>query len=297
MKSLRVPMPIQILAMIVSLSLGGALVLFGQLTPSEESDWPWKVVTEADVFLNGAPAGSLSDLTVLEESFGALVKQGRRSGKWEDYETPQVLVVADPDISIGLMATIADVIETGSGEPILVSKRSLEKVSKGSKPNPRAIVVTTDNSDSEMIERSAYLKDTELYLSGHRVAFLSSYMYGDMPFARTYESSIEIGSDGSYYVNERTAQLEARESTNVEQRLMLSDDNRVAPVAPLRQRAVPRAELQAALAKLVSIAEKEGEKILIIASDKARYGSLLQVLDGLDSEERVVVLVRVVEIR
>ena len=84
MKSVRVPVPIQILAMIVALSLGGALVLFGQLTPSEESDWPWKVVTEADVFLNGAPAGSLSDLTPLGQKFGDLIKQGRRSGKFEE---------------------------------------------------------------------------------------------------------------------------------------------------------------------------------------------------------------------
>lgn len=285
-------MPVQVFAMLAALSLGGALVLFGQLTPSEESDWPWRIVTEADVSLNGAPAGSLSDPAPLEEKLSALIKQGRRSGKIEEYDTPKVLIVAEPNVSIAGILSIVNSVRKVDGEPIFVGKSSLEKLSKSAKRNPSAIVVATENADPGMVERSAFLSESEINSYGHRAAFLVGAFADEMQFARTYESSIEIGSDGSYYVNERTAGLELRDSSNVETRLSMTDSNRLPPVAPLKQRRVPSGELSSAVSGLVKKAEEESQKIFIIASEKARYESLLKVLEEISPEADVIVMLR-----
>ncbi|MBK7705687.1 MAG: hypothetical protein IPJ30_07860 [Acidobacteria bacterium] len=294
MRVLRIPMPFQILLMLSVLTFGGAYLLLGQQAPSEESDWPWKVVTESKVFLNGAPVGKLSNLLPLTKKIGAVVGQGRRIGKFDQYEYPQVLIVADPDTSIARIAQLADSIVEATGEPILVKRSSLDNPSTGPKPNPLALVVTTENIDANKAKRLGNLPDSELGSVGHRVNIFRKNSPEELRLARTYESSIEIGSDGKYFLNEPTAKLEVRSSTNVGSRL-LTNTVQMPPVAPLKQRILPRAELPSAIAKLVSTANSESQEIFIIASEKARYDSLLQILEGIDTEARIVVMVRLIE--
>lgn len=298
----RIPKPFRMLAALLAVTFGAAFLLLGQQAPSEESDWPWKAVTESKVFINGAPAGKLSDPAPLTKRLGVLFDQGRRAGRIDRYDNPPVLIVADPDTAIGRISELTSAVEEGTGAPVLVGRPALDKSPGGSKPNPRVFVVTTENVDTDKARRLANLTDTELESVGYYAAMLSQDDPEAVRVARTYESSIEIGSDGSYYVNERTAQLPSRPTTNVESRVMnpilaSANTNRMPPSSPLRQRTLPRADLASAVAELVRNAKTESQKVLIIASEKARYEALLKILEIIDPETRVIVLVRRVQSR
>ncbi len=301
MKGLRVPMPVQILLMVAALTFGGAYLLLGQQAPSEESDWPWKVVTESKVFLNGAPVGKLGNLSPLSNKLGVQLEKNRRAAKTGNF-VDQVMIVADPDTSIGRIGELNESIVEGTGEPILVRKSSLDKPTTNPKPSPFALIVATENVDMEKARRLASLPESELESVGHRVSFITGTNPGFLRFARTYESSIEIGSDGKYYLNEPTARLEGRSSSNVGSRILnpiprASNSNLMPSVAPLKQKALTRAEFSSAVAKLVSTANSESQEIFIIASDKARYDSLLQILEGIPTDARIIVLIRQIESR
>lgn len=298
----RIPMTFRMMAMLLAVTFGAAFLLLGQQAPSEDSDWPWKAVTESKVFLNGAPAGKLSDLAPLAKRLGVVLDQGRRAGRIDRYDSPPVLIVADPNTTIGRISELTTSIEEGTGVPVLIGKSALDKSPSGSKPNPRLFVVTTENVDADKARRLANLSDTELESIGPSVSVISERSPDAIRNARTYESSIEIGSDGSYYVNERTGQIETRASTNVESRILnpilaASNTNRMMPAAPLKQRLLGRGELPAAVAKLVSAANAESQKVLLIASDKARYDSLLKILESIGPETGIVLLVRRIESR
>lgn len=302
MKSLQLPTSAKILLMISALTLGGAYLLLGQQAPSEESDWPWKVVTESKVFLNGAPVAKLSNLSPLTKKLGVQFDQARRAGKLDSYTEPPVMIVADIDTSIGKVADLSWSVIEGTGEPILVTKTMLESPSTGSKANPNAFIVTTENVDIEKAKRLTMLSDSEMSEIGNRISIVSEDNPDALRFARTYESSIEIGSDGRYFLNERTGKTANRASSNVEGRMSnpafwAFNSNQALPAAPLKQTAVPRAELASAVAKLVNTAKTESQKILIIASEKARYESLLQVLSGIEKDASVILLVRKVQSR
>lgn len=299
MKTLRIPMPVQIILMVAGLTFGGVYLLLGQQAPSEESDWPWKVVTESKVFLNGAPVGKLGNLSPLSNKLGLQLEKNRRAAKAGNF-VDQVMIVADPDTSIARIVELNESIVDGTGEPILVRKSSLDKPAAFPKPSPFVLVVTTENVDMEKAKRLASLPDSELESVGHRVSFFTEKNPGLLRFARTYESSIEIGSDGKYYLNERTAKVEGRSSSNVGSRILnpipgASNSNLMPSVAPLKQRALSRAELSSAVADLVSTANSESQEIFIIASEKARYDSLLQILEGIPTDARIVVMIRQIE--
>ena len=158
----RIPKAFRMLAIFLPVTLGTAFLLLGQQAPSEESDWPWKVVTEGQVFLNGAPAGKLSDPAPLAKRLGVLTAQGRRSGKIDQYDSPPVLIAADPDISIERISDLTLSVIEGTGEPIIVVPSALEKASGGGKPNPRAFVVSTENVDAAKAKRLTNLTDAEI---------------------------------------------------------------------------------------------------------------------------------------
>ncbi len=298
---IRIPMPLQILMMVAILTVGGVYLLLGQQAPSEESDWPWKVVTESKVFLNGAPAGKLSDPSPMTKKLGLLLDQGRRTGKFDQYDSAPVLLVADPDTAVDRIERLTFAIIEGSGDAILVKGSSLDKSWNSPKPNPRAMIVATGNVDANKAKRLANLPDSEFGSVGNRVYFLDEKNPDTLRFARTYESSIEIGSDGKFYFNEQTGRREGL-TANLASRVanpMWEESNsnqpprgnvKLPPVAPLKQQALPRAELEAAVGKLVSSADATNPMIYIIASEKARYESILQIMDAIGNPEVMLVI-------
>ncbi len=267
-------------------------MLLGQQAPSEDADWPWKVVTESKVFLNGQPAGKLSSLVPLADKINRVRFTGLQKHLIDEYTNPTVLLVPSPMISISRLAQLSEAITVGTGKAILVSKAALDKGTAEPSINPMAMVVTTDNVDMAKTRRLANLKDADLESAGNHVTFMNEGRPELLRYARTYNTSIEISSDGKYYFNEQTA-ANPRTSVNLSSRMLDPGGNISAnanftlpPVFPLKQRALSRAELKAAIAKLLSADGSGGGSMIgIIASEKAPYESLLQLIEALDNPE------------
>ncbi len=303
--SFRLPVRLQILVMFSLLTVAGAYLLLGQQTPSEESDWPWKAVTESKVFLNGQPAGKLSSLVPLADKINRVRVMGLQKHLIDQYTNPPVLLVPSPMISISRLAQLSEAITVGTGDTILVSKAALNNGSPEPSVNPMAIVVTTENVDMAKAKRLANLKDADVAAAGNHVIFMNEGRPELLRYARTYNTSIEISSDGKYYFNEQTA-ANPRNNVNLSSRMLDPGGNVSAnanftlpPVFPVKQRPLSRAELKAAIAKLLSADGSGGGSMIgIIASEKAPYESLLQIIEALgDPAVNLVITVRGVEIR
>ena len=301
----RIPMPLQILMMFSMLAVAGTYLLLGQQAPSEEADWPWKVLSESKVFLNGEPAGKLGSLAPLSGKIDKIRLAGVQKHLIDEYKLPRVLLVPSPMISIARLAQLSDAITEGTGETILVSRAALNKGTVEPKPNPMAMVVTTENVDAAKAKRLGNLKDADLDLAGNYVIFMSEDRRDMLRYGRTYYNTIEIGSDGKYYFNEQTA-ADPLTSVNISSRMvdpranmMANAANFALPISPLKQRPLSKAELKAAIGKLInSEGSGGGSMIGIIASEKASCESLLQLIDALDNPQVIInVTVRSIEQR
>jgi hypothetical protein len=145
------------------------------------------------------------------------------------------------------------------------------------------------------------LPESELGSVGHRVYFVDEKNPDTLRLVRTYESSIEIGSDGKFYFNEQTgrrdgplANLASRVANPItggfNSNQPPTGNTKLPPVAPLKQRALLSAELQAAVAELVSLADADNPMIYIIASEKARYEGILQILEAIENPKVMLVI-------
>lgn len=289
--SFRLPVRLQILVMFSLLTVTGVYLLLGQQPQSEESDWPWKVVTESNVFLNGQPAGKLSSLVPLEDKINKVRLAGSQKRLIDAYTIPTVLLVPSPMISISRLAQLSEAITVGTGDAVLVSKAALDKGTTELSPNPMAMVVTTENVDMTKARRLANLKGDDVAFAGNHVIFMNEGRPELLRYARTYNTSIEISSDGKYFFNEQTA-ANPHKNANLSSRMLDPGGNAnvtiftLPPVSPLKQRALPRAELKTAVGKLLSADGSGGGSMIgIIASEKAPYESLLQLIDALDNPE------------
>ncbi len=293
-------MSFQILIMFSMLAIAGSYLLIGQQAPSEEADWPWKVVTESKVFLNGEPAGKLGSLAPLGAKINRVRLAGVQKRLIDEYKIPLVLLVPSPAISISRLTELSDAITEGTGETILVSKAALNRGTVEPKTNPLAMVVTTENMDANKARRLANLKDADVELAGNHVSFMTEGRPEVLRYARTYNNSIEIGSDGKYYFNEQTA-ANPRSNVNLSSRMLNPGGNMMAsaanfmapmpPVSPLKQRPLSRAELKSAIGKLInSDGSGGGSMIGIIASEKAPCESLLQLIEALDNTQVTIIV-------
>ncbi len=273
-------MPVQIVLMFLTLVAGGAYFLIGQQTvspiPSEEADWPWRVVTEGKLFLNGAPAGELNNykpISTKMRNFIDLLYKKRTIG---EFERPSVFIVADPMISVGRVAELYTWAQESNGGPFLITNKTLSGLGEGGKPNPQAMVVTTENVDPGVITKLSKQKPGDVETAApHLYMTLEPTSAATIRIGRTYKTSIEISSDGRIYLNEKNGVYKAPVNINPNFNAPLP------PSVPLKQRLIGRADLSAAAAGAVDSSEK-GHKILnIIVSEKAAYQSLLTVIESI----------------
>lgn len=290
-KSFHLRIPAQLLVMFLVLAAGGAYLLFGQQIASEQSDWPWKMVTESKVFLNGEPVGKLSDPSPIKDKINRVRVQGMQKGLIGEFDMPNVLVVADRRICFAKLADLIFSIQEGTGNVVLVSNSSLDRVPAGQKPNPLALIATTEGVDPNKARSLAGLSNAEVASAGNEV-FLG--IEGDpliIRAARTYANSIEISSDGRFYFNEQTGSRESiangivSNANAVSTQMILanyarSSSNATLPPLPLKQRPIARPEIKAAVA--AAIGEQTVDPMInVIISEKAPYDCVLQLMDAI----------------
>jgi hypothetical protein len=291
---------IKILLLALTLTISGAYLLRGQQAPSEEADWPWKAVTESLTFLNGAPVGRLGNTAPLVKKLGLNLDQARRAGKLDQYNEAPVFLALDPNLAILRIDQLAFAIIEGTGDPVFVRRSSLERAPEQPKPNPRAFIVSSENVDEGMIRNLANKSDEELSAAGNRIYFTDDGNDDRIRFARTYESSIEIGSDGKFYLNRRTgtrkapgANLASRIANPMWETFNSNQPPRgnvqLPPAMPLKQQQLSTDELGSVVSELAG-ADPDDPSIFVIASEKARYQRILDIMEAVNNPNVTIVL-------
>lgn len=261
------------MALITALMVGSACeTLSGTKWPaaSEGADTkPAATVKTGKLTLNTEQTGTLEDPKPLITKLERIIKMREGEGifrKDTNELMKDVYIVADPNISIGMIAKFG---ETG-GDLWFPRGKTLPDSAQPPKPNPLMLVLKTENSPGDWFP-AGLLSAEDLAKLACLVQFESFKERMELAIFRTFHNSIEIASDGNFFLN-----------TALKKELI--DAENLKP----DQRAVSESELASVLSKLhekrtsASVYDREQETLTIIASENAPYSSLLKLLAAID---------------
>jgi len=259
---------------------------------------PNRTITDSPVFLNNEPVGTiaglnrktglnskkerdpieiaLSDRTV-GEVLAEIKKERERSGifiEGTNVVPINVYLIASPELAVGPFAELYIAIDKNAGAVYIPKRSPPKRGGEPQRPDPLTLIVRTD--PFVPMGRPPY--DQPMHDPDHRFNYKTSFELGNtgdgsLLSDRAWRGSVEISADERYFINDKQGAEADKgpKNTHVKQR----------PI-----------ETTALSDELVNIIEPVNKEILIIASEKASYGSLLKVFEAaerLDAGLRVLV--------
>jgi hypothetical protein len=212
----------------------------------------------------GDPA-SLIEPT-LRERLGDITKQRELNGVFNegtDEIAANVYLIANPELAIGPFAKLFIAAAESAGD-IYIPKKNIPAHDRIPRhPDPMFLAVTTEKLNSETLMPALY----PTYDPNHRYTYDTSFEFvksaDSLLSDRAWAGSVEISADERYFIND----AQGKEADNGPK------------YTQVKQRPIEAAALKDELVKIVS-ANKE---ILIIASEKASYKSLLRLFEEAES--------------
>lgn len=247
-----------------------------QKLPSETADSNRaQPVVNYTLTLNHEPTGNLADLTPLKQRISHEMRMREWNGVFKvgsnEIENT-VYLVADPKTSVG---KIADVVLSmnANGARTYIPKSSSERVELPAnyRPNPLIIWVTVGDVRSFRLP-PIFFRD--MYGDPQRYSFAPNIRFAADEFElKTFRftgKSFDISADDKYFINEPEVSCPE-----------LDPD-----YSDLKQRAVMPEYLASE-----SPTSCDGSSILIIASERASYASLLKVFEAVEENDLPVTIV------
>jgi len=239
---------------------------------------PKRTISDSLVFLNSGSVGKISDLkrakrdvidlatndSTVADVLSDVIKEREKNGVFMEGTnvTPSsVYLIANPELAIGPLAELYIAIDENAGDVYIRRKNAPRNDGRPQKPNPFTLEVRT----VALVFGGAPEHDWPIYDPRHRFTYSTSFEFVKTPdsllSSRAWVSSVELSADERYFVNDKQGP-EADEGPKYTQ---------------VKQRPIEPAALTSELAKIV---EPINKYILIIASEKASYASLLKIFEA-----------------
>lgn len=281
-----------LLLLLVLAALGCKYLSPAQKLESESAtENPNRTITDSPIFLNNEDFGTIADLNKkeqgplgidltkrkLSEVLADIIKERESNGifiEGTNVVPTNVYIIADPELAVGPLAELHIAIDENAGDVYIPKKNLPKRKGEPQKPDPFTLEVRTEKAGFGKIPDH----HQPMYDPDHLYTYKTSFEFvksaDSLLSYRAWTGSVELSADERYFVND--AQGEAADKgpkyTEVKQR----------PIEP--------AALAGELAKIVSPVNKE---ILIIASEKASYASLLKIFEAApDTGVKLRILVR-----
>ncbi len=237
---------------------------------------PNRTVTDSPVFLNRESFGTIADLgkstktpsdivageRSLSRTLAEIIKTRESEGVYFEgtNSVPTgVYLFADPQLALGSIAQLYMTIDEVVGDVYIPRKLAPQPAPEPRKPDPFMLIVHTEPDISISL-----LKDLRSLDADHNLSYNTSFGFVESPESllsyRAWTGSMEISADESYFINDAQGQEADRGPKNTR----------------VKQRPIDISSIKDELARII---EPVNNEVLIIASDKASYASLLRIFD------------------
>lgn len=242
-----------------------------KLTSEAADSSPRTTVNSGIVTLNSEPLGSLADLKPFASKVEEIARLRESNGVFiagtNEVEN-SILIAAKSELSVGKLDELMDTIRKSHANGYIPRPVGSYKPRENQRPNPLTLVASVDGAsiDNELIEGFYNAYTSKLPVIDARREYVYSVYFETLEDTRDlllkrmpYKVGIELGADDKLWLNEPFNEQLKCEPTN----------------SNVKQRPLTEEELKTSVGEMI----KPGDTLNIIASDKASYGALVNLLE------------------